>query len=106
LFPQLTGWPQLSFTVPHMRVPHGFGEGVQPQVFDVHAPASQVPQSIGLPQLSVVGSQRPLHHIGSVVQSHWFVDGLQDQPLPLGHVFGQFHDVPHASVPEPQCVVQ
>ncbi len=49
------------------------GSGAQPQLFEMHVPPSQPPQSIGSPQLSVVLPQRPAHHTGGAT-------GVQQEP--------------------------
>jgi hypothetical protein len=61
--PQLTVKLQLFVAWPHCCAPHAWAtaSGEQPQTLLMHSgPPSHSPQSIGLPQLSVVLPQRPL----------------------------------------------
>jgi hypothetical protein len=105
--PQLTVWLQLFVALPHTLVPQAWlvDSAVQPHELLVHVrPPAHVPQSMGLPQLSVVGPQRLSHHPGAVAQRHSPVDG--SQPQPVGQLFAQFHSTPHESVPGAQWVWQ
>ena len=73
LAPQFTGWLQLFITVPHSFEPHAalVLSAAQPQAPFVHVtPPSQPMQSIELPQLSLVCSQRSLHQLGSGAPMH------------------------------------
>jgi hypothetical protein len=105
--PQLTVWLQLFVVLPHALVPQAalVDSAVQPHELFVHvSPPAHMPQSMGLPQLSVVGPQRLVHHPGAVVHRHSPVDGWQ--PQPVGQLFAQFHSTPHESVPGAQWVWQ
>jgi len=97
--PQLTFWLQLLVAEPHCFAPHAscIVSAIQaPHVLFVHTrPPAHVPQSIGLPQLSFVIPQRPVHQFGNGVQMHWPFR----QPQFGGQLFGQFHWTPHESVP-------
>jgi hypothetical protein len=99
--PQLTLWLQLLVAEPHCFVPHAscvVSATHAPHVLFVHTrPPAHVPQSIGLPQLSFVIPQRPVHQFANLVHRHWLFTGLQ--PQPVGQLFGQFHWTPHESVP-------
>jgi hypothetical protein len=99
--PQLTFWLQLFVAELHCFAPHACCvlSAVQlPHVLFVHTrPPAHTPQSMGLPQLSVVIPQRPVHQVENLVQRHWPFAGLQ--PQPVGQLFGQFHLTPHESVP-------
>ena len=102
--PQLTFWLQLLVAEPHCFAPHAscvVSATQAPHVLFVHTrPPAHVPQSIGLPQLSFVIPQRPVHQLANLVHRHWLVVGLQ--PQPVGQLFGQFHWTPHESVPGAQ----
>jgi hypothetical protein len=58
--PQLTVWLQLLVACPHWRLPHACCSDSGMHCIEPH-----VPQLMGLPQLSVVDPQRPVHHFGS-----------------------------------------
>jgi hypothetical protein len=99
--PQLTFWLQLFVAELQLFAPHACCvlSAVQPpHVLFVHTrPPAHTPQLIGLPQLSAVIPQRPVHQFANVLQKHWPLFG--SQPQPVRQLFGHFHWTPHESVP-------
>jgi hypothetical protein len=94
--PQFTVKPHVSVAVPQDLPEHALPVGTQ-------ASAPHVPQLMDLPQLSVPEPHRPLlHHVGSVVQSHWLVDASQKIPFPEPQMFPQMVLSPQLFGPVPQ----
>jgi hypothetical protein len=104
LTPQLTARPQLFVAWPHSLPAHvvAIVSGMQPHTLVKHeTPASHDPQSTGLPQLSVVWSQRPLHQ--SARDWHWQTL-LALHVSSVGQSSGQIRDSPQLSNDVPQWV--
>jgi hypothetical protein len=77
------------------------GSGTQPQKPLLQStPASHEPQSIGLPQLSVVFSQRPSHQVGFC----WHLQTFEMHCSPVGQVPEHARVSLQLSGPVPQCV--
>jgi hypothetical protein len=83
--PQATAWPQLFIAVPQVLPWHVVdgGSGTHPQAPPVHvSPASQLPQSIDCPQLSLPGPHRFWHQVDGGVGEQQLSFDVQTPPSP------------------------
>jgi len=94
--PQLTLCPQLFVEVPHVLPMHVVvtGSGTHPHDPLVHvSPASQPPQSIGCPQLSMLGPHRFWHDVESAAGAQH--ESLARHTPPSPHVAEHVTGCPH-----------